>query len=201
VIGTPDIPAFVDTITLTGFSGTPTFVQLVANVRTVEVYQITGGSAGAQSCTVTWNAPGGTPLVLAVVAVQVMNGVGQTTPVGNINTASGLSNAPAVTVPGTTAGSLVCSGVIADAIVSVTATATGGATQNWTALSGTAGTGRIRGAGSHLASPGGGVAMTWTLSGVRAWLIAGDEWLEPPVPPSTVLKDIIRSPGMVAAPI
>lgn len=195
VIGSLGAPAFVLQVTLTGFSGTPTFVQLrTSGARTVEQYQVTGGSAGAQTCNVLWDDLLGTPSVLADVGVVVLNNVHQGTPIGAVGTGAATSTAPSATCSGTIAGSMVVNGVCYDNITAATATVGGAATQDWNATVGSVGQGRIRGLGSHVASAGGAVAMTWTITASRAWVSAAVEMLEAA---SSILQDPITSPGLV----
>lgn len=193
-----DPGAFVSAITLSGFSGTPTFVQMVTNLQTIEVWQVVGGTAGAQTCVVTFDAPLGTPSVMVVAGVQVMSNVRQAGPVGVMATAVGFGDAIAVTLTGTAAGSMCCNGAALNTIIAATATVGGGAIQDWNLNVGSAVNGRHRGLGSHIASAGGNVTMTWALSATRDWSSAAEEWLEQP---ASAAQGVIRSPGLVASPL
>lgn len=189
--------AFISSVSLTGFA-VPAFVQVASGAAgNVEAYASTAGTAGAQTATVNWSTSGGPADVLAEVGCQVFNNVNQSTPTGAVATGGASSNAVSATVVGTIAGSMVSNGAMYDNVVAATAVVGGGTTQDWNAAVGSIAQGRVRALGSHRLSAGGNVAMTWALSGVRAWASNAVEVLEAS---ATAVRDPILATGIVVFP-
>lgn len=165
-----NIGAVVQAVTFGGV--TATFIQLVQNLGIVEQYYVKGVTPGSRTLSVTWNGV----VAAAVIGVEVMNNVNQTTPLGTSKTALGTNNAPSVTLTGTIAGSFIVDGVIVDVGTPTTVVPNATQEQRWASTIGSS-PDRITGGCSTELSGGGSVLMNWALGGNRLWSTAAAEFL------------------------
>lgn len=141
----------------------------------VEIWYLVGPATGAHNVVVTLTA--GNAATRIVAGAASFTGVKQTTPLGSfMSAASTTTSSPAtVDVTSVNEGEVVmdCLMVRVPSGTTTTATAAGGQTQRWNAVSTYGSSSNARGASSHKPGPvgGGTVTMSWTLSNNQYWAI------------------------------
>jgi hypothetical protein len=194
----------IEGVTLDGvtFNGVPmtlhsSFVFGLSN----EIFVLTGVLAGSHNVVASWSSPDGAKATAVLTAISFAN-VHQTTPLGTAQTNSNaLSTTPTVTVLGVSADNRILDhlAVSQGATTATRSTNSDNGDRSLHANVATGGPagGRISGSVSSDLSEVGNVNMDWLLSAARLWNIQG---VEIKVAPTTILKDLILSGGIIPFP-